>query len=98
MQLNVFTAVAGEQQPSGQAKQDTQAGVPGKEVVVSAIGLFNKGKSFILNKLGKFNLPTAKSIHTRGLSFLLPDIDKNNQYVFLDTAGTNSPVWGITAH
>lgn len=61
-------------------------------LVVSAIGLFNNGKTFLLNKLAKIFLPSDTSVHTRGLSFILPNPKVGSEFVLLDTAGTNSPM------
>ena len=62
--------------------------------MVSAIGLFNNGKTFLLNQLAKIYLPSDTSVHTRGLSFILPDPEVGSDFVLLDTAGTNSPMNG----
>lgn len=69
--------------------------VAGRETVVSVIGFFNKGKTFVVNKIADLNLPSARQVHTRGLSFILPGDERRQNCIFLDTAGTNSPVWGI---
>ena len=44
-----------------------------KAVRIGIIGNSNKGKSFILSKLSKINLPTGTSIKTEGLSIKYPD-------------------------
>ncbi|XP_062508855.1 uncharacterized protein LOC134185084 isoform X2 [Corticium candelabrum] len=62
-----------------------------REIVVSSVGYFNKGKTFVINKTASLNLPSARELHTRGLSFVLPRDERQN-WIFLDTAGTNSPV------
>ena len=36
--------------------------------IVAVIGLFDKGKTFILNKLTNENLPSSKKVNTKGLS------------------------------
>ena len=61
--------------------------------MVSSVGYFNKGKTFVINKTASLNLPSARELHTRGLSFVLPRDERQN-WIFLDTAGTNSPVLG----
>eukprot|EP01121_Diplochlamys_sp_Union-15-3_P013271 TRINITY_DN4095_c0_g1_i1.p1 TRINITY_DN4095_c0_g1~~TRINITY_DN4095_c0_g1_i1.p1 ORF type:complete len:658 (-),score=136.28 TRINITY_DN4095_c0_g1_i1:27-2000(-) len=60
--------------------------------IVSVSGLFNRGKTFLLNKLGKTSLPSDMKVNTKGLSFVLPDDDNVKNLIFLDTAGTNSPL------
>ena len=53
----------------------------------------NSGKSFLASKLSKKNLPLGYSISTVGLSALYPtNLDLENAVVFLDTAGTETPV------
>jgi len=61
-----------------------------QSTVVGVFGLFNRGKTHVVNHLGRSNLASGKKIHTRGLSFIKPT--KDIPVVFLDTAGTNSPV------
>jgi GTPase Era involved in 16S rRNA processing len=60
------------------------------KVVVSVLGLFNKGKTFLLNKICNENFDSGYKVTTRGLSFKEP-YDMNN-IILLDTAGTSSPL------
>mmetsp|Transcript_12957 Transcript_12957/g.14348 ORF Transcript_12957/g.14348 Transcript_12957/m.14348 type:complete len:659 (-) Transcript_12957:41-2017(-) len=60
--------------------------------IVSVSGLFNRGKTFILNKLAKTKLPSDFKVTTKGLSFILPQDDNVKNLIFLDTAGRNSPL------
>eukprot|EP01120_Amphizonella_sp_Union-15-10_P016211 TRINITY_DN8475_c0_g1_i1.p1 TRINITY_DN8475_c0_g1~~TRINITY_DN8475_c0_g1_i1.p1 ORF type:complete len:650 (-),score=151.01 TRINITY_DN8475_c0_g1_i1:117-2066(-) len=60
--------------------------------LVSVSGLFNRGKTFLLNKLAKTALPSDYKVTTKGLSFVLPFDDNVKNLIFLDTAGTNSPL------
>ena len=49
----------------------------------------NKGKSFLLNKLSNYDLPSSTTIRTEGLSFLkYPDLTKeeNKNIILLDSA------------
>lgn len=63
-------------------------------IVVSFYGLYNKGKTFLASKLSSKNLPLGYSVSTVGLSALYPkDLNSENSIVFLDTAGTETPVW-----
>jgi hypothetical protein len=62
-------------------------------VIVSFYGLYNKGKTFMASKLSKKQLPLGYSVSTVGLSALYPqDLVNENAIVFLDTAGTETPV------
>lgn len=62
-------------------------------LVVSFYGLYNKGKTFLASQLSKKQLALGYSISTVGLSALYPkDLKHENAVVFLDTAGTETPV------
>ena len=65
-----------------------------KALKIGVIGNSNKGKSFILSKLSKINLPSGTSIKTEGLSIKYPDLTKykNRRIVLLDSAGLETPV------
>ena len=67
-----------------------------KELVkVGVVGLRNKGKSWILQKFLNKDLPKGTSIKTEGLSIKYPndeDIQKNINYILLDSAGTEEPL------
>ena len=57
-----------------------------KVLKIGIIGNSNKGKSFILSKLSKINLPSGTSIKTVGLSIKYPDLAEfpNRKIVLLD--------------
>ena len=61
---------------------------------IGIIGNSNKGKSFLLSKLSKIELPSGTSIKTEGLSIKYPDVKiyKNRQIALLDSAGLETPV------
>ena len=65
-----------------------------KALKIGIIGNSNKGKSFILSKLSKINLPTGTSIRTEGLSIKYPDLLQypDRRIVLLDSAGLETPV------
>ena len=67
-----------------------------KELVkVGVVGLRNKGKSWLLQKFLKKTLPKGTSIKTEGLSIKYPneeDLNKNRNYILLDSAGTEEPL------
>jgi HSP20 family molecular chaperone IbpA len=60
-------------------------------VVVTVLGAYNRGKSFLLRKLCKIKLPNGNLIHTEGISITAGRENYTN-IVFLDTAGTDTPV------
>ena len=65
-----------------------------KTLKIGIIGNSNKGKSFILSKLSKIDLPAGTSIKTEGLSIKYPDLEiyKNRRITLLDSAGLETPV------
>ena len=65
-----------------------------KVIKIGIIGNANKGKSFILSKLSKMELPSGMSIKTEGLSIKYPDTTEfiNRRIVLLDSAGLETPV------
>ena len=65
-----------------------------KIVRVGVIGNSNKGKSFILSKISKIDLPSGTSIRTEGLSIKYPDLETytNRRIALLDSAGLETPV------
>jgi len=79
-----------------------------KGLVITFLGLFNKGKTFVLNNLVKTlkekysELKTegfieSSTVNTEGLSFKFVDCKSSNdqvgeEYIFLDTAGLQSPI------
>ena len=65
-----------------------------KVLKIGIIGNSNKGKSFILSKISKIDLPSGTSISTEGLSIKYPDLKKykDRRIVLLDSAGLETPV------
>ena len=45
-------------------------------IKIGVVGNGNKGKSFLLNKLSNFDLPSSTTIRTEGLSLKYPDLQK----------------------
>ena len=68
-----------------------------KLIKIGIIGNLNKGKSFILSKLSKINLPSGTSIRTEGLSIKYPDLElfNNRRIALLDSAGLETPVLNL---
>ena len=63
-------------------------------IKIGVIGNGNKGKSFLLSKISKIELPVGTSIKTKGLSIKFPDLEnyKNRNIILLDSAGQETPV------
>ena len=64
-------------------------------IKIGVIGNANKGKSFLLSKISKIDLPSGTSIRTEGLSIKYPEINnlfKNRKIALLDSAGLETPV------
>ena len=61
---------------------------------IGVIGNANKGKSFVLSKISKLELPSGMSIKTEGLSIKYPELEKykKRKIVLLDSAGLETPV------
>lgn len=57
--------------------------------IIAVVGLFDKGKTWLLNKLFGVNLPAGKLCTTRGLSFLWI---KERRMLLIDSAGVQSTV------
>lgn len=60
--------------------------------IVAVVGLYDKGKTFVLNNLSFSNLPSGKKVNTKGLSFKYVEVDEGTKLILLDTAGSYSPV------
>ena len=64
-----------------------------KSLIIGIIGNSNKGKSFLLSKISKINLPNGTNIKTEGLSIKYPELQlyKNRNIVLLDSEGFEAP-------
>ena len=62
-------------------------------LIIGIVGNSNKGKSFILSKISKINLPNGTNIKTEGLSIKYPELEKykNRKIVLLDSEGFEAP-------
>ncbi len=59
---------------------------------MAVVGLYDKGKTFVLNNLTQSNLPSGKKINTKGISFKYVNMDNGTNLILVDTAGSYSPV------
>ena len=57
-------------------------------------GLYNKGKTYVLNHLAGTILPHGSAYHTQGICMKTPDHEKKSKITFIDTAGFDFPVKG----
>ena len=65
-----------------------------KNIKIGIIGNANKGKSFLLSKISKIELPSGTSIRTEGLSIKYPNLEgyEDRNIILLDSAGLETPV------
>ena len=79
---------------SQRAKENYNSLKKEKIIKIGVIGNSNKGKSFLLSKISKIDLPSGTSIRTEGLSVKYPDLTiyTNRKIVLLDSAGLETPV------
>ncbi len=63
-----------------------------KGAVVAVLGLYDKGKTFVLNQLTQSKLPSGKKVATKGLSFKHVEVDGGTRFILLDSEGSYSPV------
>jgi len=62
-----------------------------KTIVVGVVGNGNKGKSFLLKKLSKYDVPMGFNVKTEGLSIIYGKTGKQNLAI-LDSAGQETPL------
>jgi hypothetical protein len=62
-----------------------------KGIIATVLGAYNRGKSYLLKKLCKIELPAGNLISTEGISITAGKENYRN-LVFLDTAGTDTAV------
>jgi hypothetical protein len=62
-----------------------------KTIVVGVVGNGNKGKSFLLKKLSKYEIPMGFNVKTEGLSIIYGKTGKQNLAI-LDSAGQETPL------
>lgn len=63
----------------------------GRGVIVSVLGSYNRGKSFLLNQLCDLKLPSGNLIHTEGIS-ITAGRNQSKNIIFIDTAGTDTAI------
>jgi hypothetical protein len=68
---------------------------PSKEdstIFVAVVGLYNKGKTYVLNRIGKTNLREGAGHHTQGISMKTGFGPILSRFTLLDIAGFDAPV------
>src|SRR3990167_7062505 len=61
------------------------------KIAVSVVGLFNRGKTFLLNLITNMGLPAGKKFTTKGLSIAIPHDKTVAQSLYvIDTEGSNA--------
>ena len=58
--------------------------------IIGLVGRENIGKTYILNKICEFNLPSGSNVNTKGLSLKYAE---NRNLICLDSAGIQTPVY-----
>ncbi|CAD8170560.1 unnamed protein product [Paramecium pentaurelia] len=71
---------------------ESKSSIKWEGATVAVVGLYDKGKTFVLNNLTQSNLPSGKKVTTKGISFKHVDVDSGTQLILVDTAGSYSPV------
>ena len=79
---------------SDKGKQNYEKYNKKENLKIGVIGNSNKGKSFLLSKISKIDLPYGTSIRTEGLSIKYPDLEdyKDRKIILLDSAGLEAPI------
>ncbi|KAM9978496.1 hypothetical protein ACTFIY_012259 [Dictyostelium cf. discoideum] len=63
-----------------------------RKAIVCALGLYNKGKSYVLSRLFGLNLNSSYFQHTEGLSVISSRSTMSDVLIGLDTQGSQKPV------
>ncbi|CAD8086757.1 unnamed protein product [Paramecium sonneborni] len=74
------------------SSHESKTSIKWEGATVAVVGLYDKGKTFVLNNLTQSNLPSGKKVTTKGISFKHVDVDSGTQLILVDTAGSYSPV------
>eukprot|EP00466_Bigelowiella_natans_P010033 jgi/Bigna1/80064/fgenesh1_pg.67_\ len=71
--------------------EQTEDGDQWNGAIIAVVGLYDKGKTFLLNQISGAKLPSGRKVRTKGLSFKHMEVDKM-KFCLLDSAGSNAPV------
>ena len=94
VKLNSMDQLITEGWKIDKTKSESEETLEKRVAIVSVLGNKNSGKSFILHLLTDKDIPNGYTVTTEGLSFIIPDNDKNknDNFILIDTAGTESPL------
>ena len=94
VKLNSMDQLINEGWTIMKTKNDSKETLEKSVAIVSVLGNKNSGKSFLLHLLTNKDIPNGYTVTTEGLSFIIPDNDKNknDNFILIDTAGTESPL------
>ena len=88
----------GEKEKEKEKKDDKKTSLaktlPQQYSVVAMLGYYDKGKTWLINKLIGANFPSSKKHATQGISFCMATGPSNTNWMLLDTAGFGSPIAG----
>ncbi|KAL1507416.1 hypothetical protein AB1Y20_008257 [Prymnesium parvum] len=80
-----------EEEEEEEEAEEAVRGVGWDGAVVAVLGLFDKGKTFVLNHLTESQLPSGKKVSTKGLSFKHVRVE-GTKFIVLDSEGSYAPV------
>lgn len=65
-----------------------------KTIAISFMGVYNRGKTHIMNRLSGHACPAGLLVHTHGVNFMYSRRNESGtkRFVYIDTAGTQQPV------
>jgi hypothetical protein len=84
-----WTAEDGAQSTDGFGQPPASAW---RGAIVAVLGLYDKGKTFVLNNISNAKLPSGKKVATKGLSFKHVEVSGGTKFILLDSEGSFSPV------
>lgn len=79
------------------AEDATTALSPAQGATVAVLGLYNRGKTWIISQLCGISLDHSYFTHTEGISFTIPTNELGKNMLFIDTAGAQRPVKSTAA-
>ncbi|CAF2322730.1 unnamed protein product [Rotaria sp. Silwood2] len=72
-------------------QRETSTPENNRGLIVAVLGLYNRGRSFLLNQFSKIQLPNSQLIHTEGLSITAGGKDYPN-IIFVNTTSTDTAI------
>lgn len=84
-----------EKEEKSGSKIEFKLQVAAKGSSVAVLGLYNRGKTWLISKLCDIKLEHSYFKHTEGISFVVPNTDLGKNLFLIDTAGSQKAVEGI---